>query len=173
MITKRSFLFIAVLLNSFFCFSQGQLPKVYGVFIYSFAKNLQWPASANDFIIGVMDHQPLMMELEKIATTKSLGERKIAVKSIKTIDDINSCNILFLSNTQSGKLNDILTKFHHDPILIISEQEGLARKGSGINFFFVDGKMRFEFNLKSIEDRGIKMPANLKSLGVQVDAAAN
>jgi hypothetical protein len=169
---SKSLYFTLTLLSISQCCVAQVSPKVYGVFIYSFAKHLQWPSEqeSSDFVIGVIDHSALKDELERALIGKQLIDaKKIVVREISNVSDVASCKIIFLSKSQSQLLAKILEAFPVSPVLIISEMEGQAEKGSGISFVTTSGKLGFEFNLFAIETRGIKMPGNLKLLGVQVN----
>jgi hypothetical protein len=52
--------------------------------------------------------------------------------------------------------------------LIVTEKEGLAKKGSGINFITVDGKLRYELNDAELDRRNIKLSGKIKSLGIAI-----
>jgi hypothetical protein len=153
----------------------GQVPPRYEVFIYSFAKNLQWPIDhgASEFVIGIYENKILQDEMEAFVSSKPMiGARKIVIKAISKITDVGSCHILFLPKGQSTSLNEIVRMIKDIPVLLIGEAEDLAKQGCDISFVTEDGRFRFQFNLHSIESRGIKMPGNLKSLGIQVDGVA-
>jgi hypothetical protein len=166
---KRASIIFIQLIVSASLWAQSQ-PKLYSVFIYSFAKSLRWPTPAGDnFVIGVFDDPLLKSELEKDLVSKQIGDRKIIVKNVTTQDDYADCSIIFLPKSRSSQLKVIVDKDPQSPILIISEKEGLTRLGSGINLLYSEGKLRFEYNLQSLEARGIKMPGNLKSMGNPVD----
>jgi hypothetical protein len=50
----------------------------------------------------------------------------------------------------------------------VTEKEGLAKKGSGINFITVDGKLRYELNDAELDRRNIKLSGKIKSLGIAI-----
>ncbi len=145
--------------------------KVYSVFIYSFAKSIKWPEPKGDgiFLIGVLDCPLLSLELQKVALDKSVGIQKILIKEFDSVDKIEDCHILFLPSERSQLLSSIISKLPSNAMLIISDGDGLAKKGSGLSFVKIDGKLRFEINSHAIEARGIKVPGNIKSLGMVVE----
>jgi hypothetical protein len=150
--------------------SSAQVLPKYGVFIYSFAKNLQWPDdNREEFIIGILDHEALKIEMDQATISKQIGAKKIIIKSIKNFSEVASCHILFLASSQSTSLPKVLQTVSSFPVLVIAESSGLARDGAAISFNTEAGKFRFEYNLEAIESRGIKMPGNLKSLGIKVE----
>lgn len=143
--------------------------KVLSVFLYNFAINGQWPDAGAEFTIGVLDQPALASELEAVSAEKTVGTQKIKVMKFSNASKVQNCNILFIPASSSNSLNAISDKLSNSPTLIVTEKNGLAKSGSGINFVVVDGKLRFEVNTASIEKRGIKLTNKIKSLGIAVD----
>jgi hypothetical protein len=52
--------------------------------------------------------------------------------------------------------------------LLVTESEGLARKGSCINFVIVDDRLKLEINKKNIEHRELGVATELLNLGTVV-----
>jgi hypothetical protein len=150
-------------------FAQG-VDKVYSVFILNFARTVQWPAEkgTGDFIIGVLNSPKVAEELRTVAATKSVGTQKIKVKEYTNADQVEACHILLLPSLKASVFASLIGKLINAPTLIITDTEGLATKGGGINFLSVDNKMKFELNSEAIEKRGLKVPSSLKSLGIPV-----
>jgi len=145
--------------------------KVYTLLMLNFARGIQWPdASQNDnFVIGVFEYPPLASELNNAASTTKIGNRKIVVKEFTRADDIQDCHILFVPAYKARSLDAVLNKVGSDPTLIVTNKSDLAKKGSGVNFILVEGKLRYEINCKSIEKRGMKISANVKGMGIVVE----
>src|SRR4028119_2478204 len=61
--------------------------KYHSVFIYNFIKYIQWPSSAQsgDFVIGVLGSSGIIPELEKMASTKTVGSQKIVVRRFNSV----------------------------------------------------------------------------------------
>lgn len=141
------------------------------VFLYNFGKYIQWPAgNANgEFVIGVLGNDAeIYRNFQRMAGEKSLGARKITIKKVQHLKDVNDCQILFIASSHSDKAQPIIKKFADKNILIVTEKEGLAEKGSCINFVKINGKMLFEINKNATEKAGLKVPSNLLKLGIVV-----
>jgi hypothetical protein len=74
--------------------------------------------------------------------------------------------MLFISEEESNSLKKIATLTAGSPILIISESEGLARKGSCINFITVDERLKLEINKGNVEQRNLRIASELLELGI-------
>jgi hypothetical protein len=52
--------------------------------------------------------------------------------------------------------------------LLVSESDGLARKGSCINFVLIEDHLKLEINKNNIEERDLSIATELLSLGILV-----
>lgn len=139
-------------------------------FIYNFTKFTQWPEKAfqkgqEEFVIGVLGEDPFENSLDLLASQKKAQGRKIVIRHFSSPDEIAECHILFISPSQGGNLDKILSKGGGKPVLMIGDSKGFAEKGVAVNFFIQDEKVRFEFNLKALEKSGIKVSSQLLHLG--------
>jgi hypothetical protein len=152
--------------------SHGQSQeKNYATLILNFSRGMVWPATAGSekFVIGVMEYPPLAAELMNAVQSLKLGTRQIQVKELRTADEANTCQILFIPAYKAKSLPVILDRLGSKPTLIVTNKFDLARKGSGVNFVLVDGKLQYEINAKSIEARGLKISASIKGMGIEVN----
>ncbi|MDX2196771.1 MAG: YfiR family protein [Cytophagales bacterium] len=141
--------------------------KVHAMFMYHFTKYVEWPDAkkSGDFVIGVVGSSDINKELETIAATKKAGAQSIVVKKISA-SDAATCHMVFIPSSQSSNLDDVLQSGGGKPVLIVSEKNGLCKKGSNMNFVIVDDKLKFEINKASIENNGLKISGELLKLGI-------
>ena len=167
-IPARLVLFSVILLSS--SFLQAQSYQLHSVFLYSFTRYVQWPEEMNkgDFDILVYGDSPITPELKKMADLKKVGDRPIKIHSIKSTSEIRKCNILYVPADKSAQLADILTKVGAHSILVVTEQEGLGAKGSGINFITRDGKLAFEMNQAALTKQKLKASTELTRLAIVI-----
>lgn len=158
----------AILLSSTSLLAQSY--QLHSVFLYSFTRYVQWPEEMNkgDFDILVLGDSPITPELKKMADLKKVGDRAIKVYHIKEAAEIRKCNILFIPADKSQQLPDILTKVGTSSILVVTEQEGLGAKGSGINFITKEGKLAFEMNQAAMAKQKLKASTELTRLAIVI-----
>ncbi len=148
----------------------GQDDKFKALFMYNFTKYLEWPPDKKkgDFVIGVYGNSPIINELNIIAQKRKVGAQKIVVRKVATSAEFSGCNILFIPEYKSGKINEIATQCKGGGTALITEKPGLAKTVAGINYVKVDGKQNFEINRKNLEAQGIKVNSALINLGINV-----
>jgi YfiR/HmsC-like len=151
-----------------------QQPTDYAIhanIIYHFTKYIDWPGNkkSGDFIIGVTGDTPLYDALKKNIAGKMVGKQKIVITKISSSASSFDCHILFISEEESGSMKKIISRTLGDPILLVSEAEGLAHKGSCINFVIVSDHLKLEFNKNSMDQRNLSIASELLQLGKIVD----
>jgi len=140
---------------------------VHANIIYRFTKYISWPVygPSADFIIGIVGATPLYEELESFIANKTVGNRKIIIKKMSSSADEFACQILFISEDQSGSLKKIAEITKGSSILIVSESSGQSTKGSCINFVIINDHLKLEINKSNIEGRNLSIATELLSLG--------
>ena len=144
--------------------------RFHKVFFYSFTKYVEWPENylGGEFVIAVVgksDITPLLMEMAEI---KKAGSSSIKIVTIDENSFNQKMNILFVPKEKSALLGAIVNKLANKPTLLITEGEGLAQKGSMINFKDVDGKLKFEVNTTNLERTGLRVSKELLRFGEEI-----
>jgi hypothetical protein len=169
-ISRRCIVLFAGLLLCVQVQAQSQ-EKVYSHLILNLSRGILWPsaASSGNFVIGVLEYGPLASELATAVGVLKIGSRKVEIKELASVDDVKECNVLFIPAYKAKALTGVLTRLGTYPTLIITNKMDMAKKGSGVNFLLVDGKLKYEINCKSIEERGMKISASIKGMGIVVN----
>jgi hypothetical protein len=141
--------------------------SVHANIIYHLTRYIDWPENkkTGDFVIGVIGDSPIVDELRNVTLGKQINNQKIIIKVYSYNQASYNCQVLFISEEERNSLKRITTLFSAEPVLLITEEEGLAYKGSCINFIIVDGKLKMEININNIEARNLKVANELLSLG--------
>ena len=156
-----------------FCSLNAQRRVDYAVhanIIYHFTKYIQWPEDlgTTEFVIGIVGDSPVLEELKKAVANKSIKSQKIVVRQFQASQKSFNCKILFLSQEESGSLKKVIAKTAGSPVLLVTEDEGLARRGACINFIIVAERLKLEINKKNLELRGLGIASELLQLGTIV-----
>ena len=149
------------------CYSQTINYSIHANIIYHFTKYINWPESkrTGDFIIGIVGETPLYDSLINFVADKSAGDQKIVVRMYSHSEAAYNCQILFISEDESSYLKKILLRTIGAPLLIVTEFQGGAIKGSCINFAIVFDRVKIEINKNNIELRHLNIASELLQLG--------
>jgi hypothetical protein len=138
-------------------------------FTYNFAKLIQWPANAfpqpnSPIVIGILGVDPFGGTLDEVLAGKTVNGRDLVVKHLKWGADLKECRILFVSNSEISRMDEILHLVKGLPILTIGETPTFARRGGIINFVLEDEKVHFEVNVEAAKEADINISSRLLSL---------
>jgi hypothetical protein len=144
--------------------------KIHANIIYRFTKYIDWPVNkkTGDFIIGIVGDSPLYDDLKSLSANKTVGNQKIVVSKMSPSASSYNCHILFISEDESSSLKRIANLTAGSAILIVSESDGLARKGACINFITVDERLKLEINKSNVDQRNLRIASELLELGVLI-----
>lgn len=141
--------------------SYAQQEKYKSALIYQFTRLIEWNNKNSEFTIGVVGISKLTPYLYKLAEIKTVKGKAIIIKEWSNIFDIGDCDILFLSSSNKNQLQDAIEKVQHHNAILITENEGFAEKGSGINFIIERNSVRYETNISRINLTGHTGSKNL------------
>ncbi len=145
--------------------------KAYSLFIYNFIKYIEWPAdNSTQFVIGVAGDSPIVKELNALAATKKAHGKTIVIKIINVAADAAKCDLLYVPDGKSKFIKEYLLAINKKSVLVVSEREGMAKKGAGINFILDDNEnLKFEVSKATLTKQNLKIPTVLLNLGYVVD----
>ena len=87
------------------------------------------------------------------------------VNQVEDIADLGNQEVIYLSDGKSSMLDDLLKAIGSKSIMIITEREGLFKKGAGFSFILTDNNtLRFDINNSELEKRQIKVSKSLTTL---------
>ncbi|WP_413999821.1 YfiR family protein [Flavobacterium sp. W1B] len=157
MTTKRRIFFLGVIFiimvgNILSAQENANEYEMKAQFLYRFIDYVSWKNYSKNqlFKIAVLDQSPITPLLTAITRNK-----KIEIKEYKNLNEIESCNILFVPYNSNISIEAVLSEFSEKPILIVTERNGYGKKGAHMNFIMIDNKLKFEVNLKAINKSGI------------------
>jgi hypothetical protein len=164
-----SFYLMALLVNAASVYSQTNY-KFEAIYIYSFTKYLSWPDNTikNQFVVGIYGYSPMQQELVSVTNGKSVGDKSISVKNYNSLEEIENCQILFVSTEYEGDLPELTKIANTKHILLITDGNDMSGKGAGINLVNVDGKQKFELNEAAVKKAGLKISNQLIPLAILV-----
>jgi hypothetical protein len=144
--------------------------SVHANIIYRFTKYVDWPDNkkTGEFVIGVIGEPALVEELTTVTKNKKVGNQPIVVRNFQSNAASYNCHILFVGESESKDVPNIVEVTKSKSILIISEKNGLVKRGSCINFVVVGESLKLEFGVKNIETRDMKIASELLDLGTIV-----
>lgn len=143
--------------------SENQLKAV---FLFNFAQFLDWPANAfpeskSPIVIGVLGDDPFGSYLDDLVKGEKIGERPMVVRRFHRGEDVAGCQILFVSRSESGQLDRILTALKGRCILTVGDVEGFASQGGMVRFATEGGKIQLRINVTAAKAAELTISSKL------------
>ena len=151
--------------------AQGAIAREYDIkaaYLYNFIKYIDWPprglpADSDTITIGVIGGNPFGPALATLEG-KMVKNRKLVIKEAVRLEDLPSCQIVFVSPSELPRIQEILNASDQAQVLTVSEVEGFAAKGGMINFIEERNKVRFEINTEAAKRKGFIISSELLKL---------
>jgi len=150
----------------------GSVPgetEVKAAFLFNFIKFVEWPDSAfgspeDPYLVSVVGNDSIEEALKGISG-KTVSGRRVVVRKVSDLPSLERCHILFVGESEQGKVDQVLGAVKKWPVLTVADIEGFARRGGTIGFIREGNRVKFEINDESAEKAGLKLNAKLLYLG--------
>jgi len=146
--------------------------RIKAAFLYNFAKFIQWPKSAfidpeRTVFICILGKGPIMGALQSLSA-KTVQGRRIVISHSKNLRSVKGCHILFVTKSEKSRIKHTISKFKGSPVLTVSDMDDFVKAGGMIGMVRVENKIRFQINLVSAQDSGLKISSQLLKLAQDV-----
>ncbi len=136
-------------------------------------RSAQWPDNAfkdgsSAFHLGIIGRNPPVKEFNAAFKGITISGRTVTVVSLKNPADIVGFQAVYFSETSEDVIVQTLALLAGRPVLSFGEHDALYRLGGVVNYRKVEGKLRFEFNRKSMEQSGVKVSAQVIRLALPI-----
>jgi len=147
--------------------------QVKAAFVLNFSRFVAWPAQAfsstsHPFVIGVLGDDPLGPQLDEAVRGEQADGHPLVVRRFQNIAEVGDCQILFIDQSKSAQLPQILASLRHRSTLTVADLEGASERGVMIQFATVDHRIRLRINADSARAAGLNISATLLRLA-QID----
>ncbi|HUB68461.1 MAG TPA: YfiR family protein [Candidatus Methylacidiphilales bacterium] len=148
--------------------------QIKAAFLFNFTQFVKWPDNSfpspdAPFDIGILGDDPFGPALEETIRGEEIENHRLTVVHAQRIEDLEGCQVIFVSRSEESHVGEILSQLDSRPILTVSEVDSFARDGGDIDFYLANGRVRFEINPHSAQRCGLKISSQLLTLGKIVD----
>lgn len=144
--------------------------QVKAAFVYNFAKFVDWPpqefsSATTPIVIGLWGNDPFNHDLENAVKNKRVDTHPLSVRYLKSLDELKTCQIVFISASETRRWPEILRAVDSASVLTITENsDRFLAAGGMINLFRDEDKFRFEINDTAARRSGLKLSSRLLQL---------
>ena len=148
---------------------QAAAPTEYqlkAVFLFNFAQFVDWPQESfpeaqMPLVIGVLGEDPFGTYLDEIVSGETVNNRQLEIQRYRRVDEMKTCHILFISQSESKRLEQIVAALKGRSILTVSDSDGFTRYGGMIRFVTEKNKLRLRINLEAATAANLTISSKL------------
>lgn len=169
----RSFIIILLLLISNLILPAQTVSspeyQLKAVFLFNFTQFVNWPpgsfsSDASPMVIGVLGPDPFGSFLEDAVTGEKVNGHPLIIQHYNTIEDVGTCQILFINLAETKKTGQAITKLNGRNILTVSDSPDFMEQGGMIRFFTRDNKIKLQVNLGAAKNANLDISSKLLRL---------
>jgi hypothetical protein len=125
----------------------------------------EWPEGAfvlrdSPLMFGIYGRTALADALKAQAKERRVGGREIMVREFWWPATPN-CNVLLISRSEQRRIDSILQKVAHAPVLTISRFEDFRSEACAVRFYVDEGKARFQVNMAAVSNAQLRASSHL------------
>jgi hypothetical protein len=146
-------------------------------FLANFLKFVEWPPDAlqkdnSPFWICSTGYFPFGTALAESTRGELVRGRRIEIHWVRNHSELRSCQVLFVSESESKNYRKIVADIHGAAILSVGETSDFLDAGGTVAFFFQEKALQFDVNLPAANAAGLKISARLLSVARHVIGVA-
>lgn len=143
--------------------------NVKSAFLYNFAIFTTWPDNNLDaFHLCIYGADPFGKDLDELMKKKRVNERSISIYRTSNVDQLEQCQLVFISRLAIDNLTSVIDTLRNKPILTVADNPGAGQRGVMINMAVRDNRVTFEVNLSMIRKAGLNLNAQLLRFATEV-----
>jgi len=144
--------------------------EIHAAMVYNFIKYIQWPneGEPGDFVLGVVGDDKIFATLKQWYEGKAKGSKKFVVRKLEAASEAGECQAVYIGSSKNKSFDDVKTAVAGKSVLTITDGNGMAAKGSCINFRVIDGKLKFELNQSAVVGANLKVSGQLSSMAILI-----
>ena len=140
--------------------------QVKAVFLFNFSQFVEWPevslgAPGTPFPICVYGAERFGGQLEAAVQNESVHGHPLRVRRLAQHDAAEECRMVFIGETQTAQLDQLLQEMHEHPVLTVSDISGAAERGTMIQFTNDKQRLRLRINVGAARAAGLTISSQL------------
>lgn len=143
--------------------------QVKAVFLFNFAQFVTWPPTAftqpdEPFRIGVLGDDPFDDFLDETVRGEKVNGHPLVVERFASVAEVKNCRILFISRSESGRMENILAGLRDKNVLTVGDTEGFVKNGGIVRFATEDNKIHLKISLEAAKRANLTISSQVLRL---------
>jgi hypothetical protein len=150
----------------------GMTPRTAGeydlkaAFLFNFAHFVEWPPEAyatahTPITIGILGDDPFGSSLDQMVAHETVNNRKLIVRRYRSLEELGSCHILFISPSQADRMSEVLDRLERRSVLTVGDGGDFASRAGMIGFEVVNRRLHLRINLAAVSAAKLTISSKL------------
>jgi hypothetical protein len=153
--------------------AQATEHQVKAAFLYNFTRFVEWPGGAfpapgAPFVLCILGDEAFGAEVAETVAGKAIEGRPARARPVSELSELADCHVLFVSQTERGRLPEILAALRQLPVLTVGDADGFVGAGGMIELVLRESRVRFEIDQTAAERVGLAISSKLLDLAERV-----
>ena len=149
--------------------------NVKAALLLNFARFIEWPDRAfatprAPIDICVFAPNPFGESLDRALDGETVSTRPVSTRDVRTPAESAGCHMVFVPAGSEARAAAIVRNAGPNTVTI-GESHRFEELGGAVSFVLEGGRVRFNVNLKPVEERGVRISARMLKLASRVDRA--
>jgi hypothetical protein len=149
--------------------AQSKEYEIKAAFLFNCAQFVEWPPTAftnadEPFCIGILGDNPFGTTLNEIVQGEKVNGHPLIIQYYRNIAELKSCQILFISRSESKQVGQILITLKGKNILTVGDIESFTKNGGVVRFINEQNKVHFRVNLEAAKNANLTISSKMLRL---------
>lgn len=141
--------------------------------LLNFARYIEWPDAAfagarSPIEICVFAPNPFGPALERVLQAETVSDRPLAARDVRGASESAGCHLLFVPAGAESRAAALVRRAGPHTVTV-GESNEFEEMGGAVNFVLEGGRVRFNVNLRPVEERGVRISARMLHVAGRVD----
>jgi hypothetical protein len=151
---------------------EGTESQIKAAMMMNFIQFVEWPddpdKSEELIVVGIIGADNFGGSLDHIEG-RIVNGKLLTIRRFNSTKELGQCQVLFVPDSESYRLNEILNSLNGTPVLTVGEAEKFTQLGGIIRFYLEENHVRFEINKTAANRSNLKISAKLMEIARVID----
>lgn len=137
-------------------------------YLFNFVAFTEWPeGSGPELTLCIYGPDPFGKDIDKFQA-ENVNGHLVQVSRISTADELDGCDIVFISSEVISNVRRVLDRTDNKPVLTVADSPGATARGVSLNMNMEENKVTFEVNMAAVRSNKLEISFQLLRLAKKV-----
>lgn len=125
-------------------------------------RNVEWPtrkmkSPSAPFVIGIVGQDMVSDFLREDLQGRRIKDRPVQIRVLTSLQEVSSCHLLFVSQSENDRLRSILSEARREGILTVGEADNFLSSGGVVQFVFEGTRVTYRVSQGNASREALKL----------------